>query len=234
MSKSYITFSYIQGNSLLHKCPAWIKILFIPFINILFFNLPVQFCLFLIIIQFIISFCLKFSFQQQMADLKPVLYYGFLLIFINLLLYIFSNGVSALQKDFLYFINNPLEILIKLKTNDTFLMLVKLFCILQSTSIFFKTSTSLQIRNGLETIELFIRKILHLKRECTVSNAVSLFINFIPMVWQIWFQLKRTWFARKGKNGIKMYLKLMPILFSVGMKNAWNTARAVQIRHKSN
>lgn len=234
MSQSYTTFSYIKGDSLIHKCPAWVKILIIPVINILFFNLPVQFCLCLILFQFVISFLLKFTFHQQIADLKPVLYYGFLLIFTNALIYLFTNGIASLQNDLLSYVNNPLSLLLDLKTNETFLMLVKLFCILQSTSIFFKTSTSLQIRESLETIELCVRKIIHLKKECTISNAVSLFINFIPMVWAVWFELKRAWFARKGKNGIKMYLKLMPVLFSVGMKKAWNTARAVQIRQKLN
>ena len=228
-----IAFSYIKGDSLIHKCPAWIKILFIPFINILFFNLPIQYCIFLIVIQFIICFTLKFSLKQQAADLKPVIYYGFLLLIMNLLIFIFSNGFEQLYKSILIGIRNPLEIIKSLPKNETFIMLVKLFCILQSTSIFFKTSTNLQIRQGLEEIELSIRKILHLKKRCTVANAIALFLNFIPMVWQIWNQLKKAWFARKGKSGVTMFLKLMPVLFSVGMKKAWNTARAVSIRSEN-
>ena len=132
-----IAFSYIKGDSLIHKCPAWIKILFIPFINILFFNPPIQYCIFLIIIQFIICFTLKFSLKQQAADLKPVIYYGFLLLIMNLLIFIFSNGFEQLYKSILIGIKNPLEIIKSLPKNETFIMLVKLFCILQSTSIFF-------------------------------------------------------------------------------------------------
>ena len=57
-----------------------------------------------------------------------------------------------------------------------------------------------------------------------------MFLNFIPMVTKIWTQAQKAWFARGGKKSIKMYLSLLPVLFSVGMKKAWNTARAIESR----
>lgn len=221
-----ICFSYIKGNSILHKCPAFIKILFIPFINILFFNLPISFCFILILLQFVICFCLKFSIKQQIKDLIPVIYYAILLLFFNVLMILFSSKLEGLITTFFLYFKAPKRLL----ENQTFIMLVKLFCILQSTSIFFKTSTPLQIRQGFEDIELFIRKLFHLKIQTSISNALSLFINFIPQVFKIWGELERAWRARGAKKGVKMYYKLLPILFSVGMKKAWNTARAVYIR----
>ena len=50
------------------------------------------------------------------------------------------------------------------------------------------------------------------------------------MVTKIWAQAQRAWFARGGKKSIKMYLTLLPVLFSVGMKKAWNTSRAIEVR----
>lgn len=228
--KKNTTFSYVKGNSIIHKCPSWIKILFIPFLNILFLNLPFQYCIGLIIFQFLLCFLLHFTFKQQMEDIKPALYYAGLLLFMNFLIFLFSKGFNGLTEILKITYENPMKIIKAAEKNETTIMLLKLFCVMQSTSIFFKTSTSLQIRQGLEAIELFIRKILHVNKKCTVSNAVSMFIIFIPMMWQIWNELKTAWFARKGKNGIKMFLNLMPVLFSVGLKKAWNTARAVSIR----
>ena len=218
MAQKYSSFSYIRGNSFLHKCPCWIKILFIPVISILFLFLPVYFCLSLIILQISIAFVLKFSFKQQLADLKPVNYYALLLFLMEIFTCIFSKQATFSQR-------------FNLQTQkDTLFLLAKLFCMMQSASLVFKTSTSLQVREGIEKIELFIRKILHLKNKTSFTNAISMFLNFIPMVTKIWAQAQKAWFARGGKKSIKMYLSLLPVLFSVGMKKAWNTARAIESR----
>ncbi|MCR4742928.1 MAG: hypothetical protein K5866_08695 [Treponema sp.] len=50
------------------------------------------------------------------------------------------------------------------------------------------------------------------------------------MVSKIWNQSKKAWLARGGKISIKMYKVLIPLLFSVGMKKAYNMARAISIR----
>ncbi len=219
MAQKYSAFSYISGNSFLHKCPSWIKILFIPVINILFLFLPAYFCLFLIILQISISFLLKFSFKQQLADLKPVIFYAFLLFLMEVFTCIFSEQTSFTQR-----FNFQTQ-------KESIFLLLKLFCMMQSASLVFKTSTSLQLRDGIEKIELCLRKTLHLKEKTSFTNAISMFLNFIPMVTKIWAQTQKAWFARGGKKSVKMYLTLLPVLFSVGMKKAWNTARAMEVRN---
>lgn len=116
---------------------------------------------------------------------------------------------------------------------ETIFLLLKLFCVMQSASIVFKTSTLLQLREGIGQIEGAVRKVLHLKKNTVFTNAISMFLNFIPMLSQIWEQSKKAWFARGGKKGIKMYSVLLPVLFSVGMKKAYNQARAISIRDKN-
>ena len=99
---------------------------------------------------------------------------------------------------------------------------------MQAASLLFKTSTSLQIREGLELME---RKFT--RRQVTpVAQAVSLFICFIPQVSKNWQQAERAWKVRGGKKSIKMFLVLLPVFFSVGMKQAYNTARAISARQK--
>lgn len=115
---------------------------------------------------------------------------------------------------------------------ETLFLLVKLFCVMQSASLVFKTSTLLQLREGIGSIEETIRKIFHLKQRNTFTNILSMFLNFVPMLAQIWEQSKKAWKARGGKAGIKMYAVLLPVLFSIGMKKAYNQARAIAIRDK--
>ena len=218
--QKYSAFSYKPGKSLIHKTPAWGKILFLPVLSIAIFSLPPVFAIGIFLFQLILSFCLHFTLREQLKDLKPVLYYSILLIFYSFLSSLIrglSSGLAFAKIDFRM-------------SRDSIFMLVKLFCLLQAASILYRTSTSLEIREGCEKIEIFICRILHLPCKKTVSNAISLFINFIPMVFSVWNQSKKAWYARQGKKGIKMYITLLPVLFSVCMKKAYNTAKAIQVR----
>lgn len=208
-------FSYKQGNSILHRCPAWIKILFLPLISILVFMLPWQLALVLICLQTLAGILLHLTIREQLCDLQAVLYYAALLIFAKLAGALFTHN---LNKDFFTdFI-------------PTLLMLLKLFCLMQTASLVFKTSTSLQIRQGLEQMELAVRRFFHMPLRTPIAQMLALFICFIPQVSKNWTQSKKAWFARGGKKGIRMLIVLLPVLFSVGMKQAYNSAKAISIR----
>ncbi len=224
MAVKYSAFSYKSGNSFVHRCPAWIKILFIPLLSICTFCLPPEISCVLVGIQFILAFYLKFSIREQFADLKPVIYYTFLLTF--------TKAVSFAAQFLLNQIDAVHFSLALIFDYETFAMLLKLFCIMQLSSIIFKTSTSLEIRGGIGIIESSIRRFLYLKPENSFTDTISMFVNFIPMVSKNWQQAERAWKARCGKKSLKMYIVLMPVLFSVGMKQAYNTARAVSARSR--
>jgi biotin transport system permease protein/energy-coupling factor transport system permease protein len=120
---------------------------------------------------------------------------------------------------------------ITFQNHETAKMLVKLFCVMQSASILFKTSTSLQIRDGIGVIESAVRKILPVSKKNTFTDTIALFVCFIPMVYKNWELSKRAWFARGGKSGIKMMKSIFPVFFSVGIKQAYNAARAMAVRN---
>ena len=216
----YSAFQYKAGNSFLHKTPSWIKILIIPFLNILFFILPTPFAISLIIFQTILAFSLHFTIKEQLADLRAVIYYAILLLFVKIVTFIFSYifGSATLP------ITKEVILTFLKGEKHTLFMLLKLFCVMQSASLVFKTSTSLEIREGVGKIEYAITK------KNVVTDGIFLFISFIPAVSKIWKQSTRAWYARGGKHNVKMYLVLLPVLFSVGMKEAYNKARAVSIR----
>lgn len=218
VSSKYSMFAYKKGNSFLHRCPAWIKLLVIPVVNILFLCLPIYSALSLILFQFILAFVLGFTLREQLTDLKPVFYYAFFVLFMDLIMALGKGNF-----DFAAIFSWDYQ-------RESVFLLVKIFCVMQSASLVFKTSTSLELREGIGKIESAIRKFLHAKNKNSFTDAISLFLNFIPMVSKIWEQSKRAWIARGGKTGVKMYLTLLPVLFSVGMKKAYNSARALSIR----
>ena len=203
MSKKYTLFSYKKGSSFLHKCPAWVKMLFLPLVNILFLCLPPVFSFVLIAVPFILACFLNFTIKEQLSDLLPVFFYAFFLFFMHFCMWLFGGVFSV-------------EIL-----KENLLLLVKILAVMQGASLLFKTSTSLELREGIG--KLFGQK-------SALSYALFMFLNFIPMVGKIWEQSKKAWFARGGKHNIKMYLTLLPVLFSVGLKKAYNTARALSVR----
>ena len=208
----YAAFSYKPGSSFLHRLPAWIKILLIPIVSIAVFKLPFYFAASFCVAQIILACALKFTISEQLHDLKAVLYYASFLIVVKLIGNIAVNHFDL--KEFL------------INEKETWFLLLKLLCVMQAASLIFKTSTSLQIREGLEVIEMKIRR----KRKAPIAQAVSLFICFIPQVSKNWQQAERAWKARGGKRSVKMFIVLLPVFFSVGMKQAYNSARAISAR----
>lgn len=96
---------------------------------------------------------------------------------------------------------------------------IKLICSMQYTSLFFKTTTSLALQEALEKILPY-----------TVSRTFSLFINFIPMLFSVWFQLNKTWKARAGKNTVTKIIVLLPIFISIALHKAYNIFLTLQNR----
>lgn len=220
-------FSYKQGKSFLHRCPAWIKILVLPVVSVVVFELPPVFAASLLFVQTILAFCLHFTVREQLADLRAVLYYAAMLLFVNGVVFVaglLAGGDVGAE---------TLEATAALVSEkETLFLLLRLLCVMQTASIVFKTSTSLQLREGLGAIELAIRWIFRMRPVTPVADVISLFVNFIPQVSKNWQQVKRAWKARGGKNSIRMYLVLLPVLFSVGMKQAYTTSRAISIRKR--
>ena len=215
-------FNYKIGNTFLHRCPVSCKLLLIPLISIIVFSFPPQICLALIIIQFILALLLHFSFLEIISDLRPVFYYFIILLLVEIFSLIFEIFPFITQSDFNSIKSNLINHFSWETQKSTVFMLMKILCLFQTTSLLFKTSTQLQIKECLEKIKLL----------SGFAFVLSMFINFIPITSKIWNQTKKAWFVRGGKKGIKMYVTLLPVLFSVGMKKAWNMSRAIEARTK--
>ena len=174
--------------------------------------------------------------REQARDLKAVFYYAVFLIFVKIIGNLAAAISAASLAAFELTVFPQAVITFLISEKETWLLLLKLFCVIQTASLIFKTSTSLQIREGLEVIELAVRKCLHLKPHvdgrpnAPVAQAVSLFICFIPQVSKNSQQAERAWKARGGRKSLRMFAVLLPVFFSVGMKQAYNSARAISAR----
>lgn len=222
-------FSYKAGNSFLHRMPAWLKILFVPAASIAVFSLPACFSAALIAFQFLLASLLRFSLREQLRDLKFTLYLAVFLYFTGMAGF-FCAG----------FLGGGLGLVPALRlsaerafgNSATALMLMKLLCVMQTSSLVFKTTTSLEMRGGVAAIEAAVRRLLRLGDGSSATDLVSFTFYFIPLVFRIWGQLETAWRARQGKASPRMFMALLPALFSVGMKSAYNAARAVMARRQ--
>lgn len=225
----YSSFSYKSGNSLVHRMPSWAKMLLLPVLSIVFFRLPPVCSVAFIVFQCAVSFLLRFSLREQLADLKPVIFYAVALYLTSFIAYFCTELSSNEFRGVLHSASRATTLCFS--NTDSAVLLVKIFCLMQSASIVFKTSTSLEIREGVGVIEHFVRTVLPCRKKNTFTNTISLFVCFIPLVFKIWGETKRSWKARCGKSGPRMYMTLFTVVFIVGMKKASNAARAVAARN---
>ena len=174
-------FSYRRGTSFLHRMSPLLKLLLLFGFTALIFFFP-NYVLFYSAFFIFFARFIGFSFLEQLRDLKPILPYCLLLVS----LHVFS-----------VFIKTETDI------KDLTFLILKLVCLMQISSLFFNTTSSLQLKEALE-------KILPFK----VALLFSLFLFFIPTLFSIWTKLDHSWKARGGKKNLLKIFKLFPIFIS--------------------
>lgn len=224
-------FGYKQGNSVLHRCPAWIKLLCLPVLNLCLFALPLQVALACIAVQLAAAALLRFTLRELLRDVAPVLWYAVFLYA--------AQGVGA-------FCAALAESGWRLAAAESALraardgiiantasaaLFLRLLAAVQCAGLLFRTSSALQLRGGIEIIERAVRRVLPFARkEARFAALLALFAGFIPAVFRLWQQSRRAWSARGGRQGIAMLSALLPVVFSAGMKYAHSVSRAVEAR----
>ena len=123
-------FSYRRGTSFLHRMSPPLKLVFLFGFTALIFFFPNYVCFYSVFFVFFARF-IGFSLLEQLGDLKPILPYCLLLVS----LHVFS-------------------VLIKTETDikDLVFLILKLVCLMQISSLFFNTTSSLQLKEALEKI----------------------------------------------------------------------------------
>jgi len=186
---------------------------------------------------FLAAFVIGFPFREQLTDLKPAVFYAAFMY----LLSIFSN--------FFNFIDNGSYSLFTIFHNIHFLLIpnpefiritLRLTLIIQLSAFFFRTTSSLEIRESLFTAERLVRKPLsflpffgkRIPSESRFMHYISLFLMFIPEVFRTWTSINTAWKARAGKQGLSKIKTTVFILISLCMEKAALKARALEARRK--
>ena len=92
-------------------------------------------------------------------------------------------------------------------------------------------TTPYEVAKPLVAMNLFARRLNALKRKGYTINIVSWTSKCGSSDYNARVATaKRAWLARGGRSGIKMMKAIFPVFFSVGIKQAYNTARAVAVR----
>jgi biotin transport system permease protein/energy-coupling factor transport system permease protein len=116
---------------------------------------------------------------------------------------------------------------------------LKLILAMQFCSALFRSTSAVEIKEGLDFIEkrmrVFIKKLplcKNMSQKPKYSETLSFFLNFIAQISALWEKLNFAWRARGGKEGLKKILILLPVLFSIAFKNADDKRKSLLSRQK--
>ncbi|MCR4822776.1 MAG: hypothetical protein K5873_07880 [Treponema sp.] len=220
-------FHYKSQKTFLHKLNPALKIFLIILLAVIAFYLPVKICLFawpaLILFSFIF---LHFRPHEILSDTKPVITYVFLLYFATILLNLFTHiaDLTFPPESRLDFFMGISKIFIP---NTTYLpLLAHLALSLEITSIFYRTTSQGQFKEGFAAIETFITR----KDTALLSDTLALTLSFIPRISTFWTRLNRAWASRGGKNTLTKAFYLFPKLFHRAMREGYEKSLAIQNR----
>ena len=223
-------FAYKTKKGLLHRVPVIVKLLVLIPLSIIGMSLPLSALAAGIVLTALIGLLCGFMPGEQLNDLKPALFYVFLM-------YILSVFSALLEIRF------PLPVTVFLisvfipPANYVFLGL-RLVLIVQLSALLFRSTTALEIRNSLTAIETGIQQLLfpvlppkkRLRAKPRIAPGIALFAGFIPEIFHTWTQIDRAWRARGGKNGFLKIKTLISVLIILSLEKAAQKARTMTAR----
>jgi len=232
VSKNTI-FKYKTVNGPLHKWPAMLKLFLLFPLSIICMSLPSLWLLKSgIIIAIIAAFLCRFTLREQLTDLKPAIIYAILMYSIS----VFSN-----MNEYLNNIESYSMISVLLPRSEFLRIALRLILIVQISALFFRTTSSLELRECLNFIERFIRRFIaripffgkHVSHNPLFAQNIALFLSFIPEIFAIWTSVNLTWKARGGKKGFNKIRVIVFVLISIAFEKAALKAKALEARSKN-
>ncbi len=213
-------FRYRTGNTFLHRLHPTAKILLMLALAIVSFYLPIRIALLSFVCVLVAEKALHFTVQEIITDLKPAFFYA-------IVLYLASFSQNALVCAHALEANNTLSLTTLFSMHADYRALaIHLALSLAVSALFYRTTSNVQFHEGFTLLELAVTR----KKKETFSDRLSLTLTFIPQIVANWEQITHAWQGRNGKNGIRKLLTLIPLLFSVSMKHAYDTALAIENR----
>ena len=227
MKQAVFRYKTVKGP--LHKLPAMVK---------LFFLLPLSgFCISLsplwleagIVVLILTAFLCGFTLREQITDLKPAVFYALLMYALSVFSILLENWKGITLKSFIS----------ALVPREDFLRIaLSLAVVLQLSALLFRTTSSTEIREGLNAIEKFLRRVLfHLplfgkkiSPRPSFAQNITLFLSFIPEIFQTWSNIDLAWKARNGRHGFSRIRTLLFVLITLSFEKAAQKSKALAAR----
>jgi len=201
-------FKYKTIKGPLHKAPALLKLILLLPLSVLCAALPSLWLIAGIFTAIITAFLSGITMREQLTDMKPVVFYALLMYSLS----VFS-GLFTFFTDRNLFLNSSNSIFAVFIPHPDFLQLaLRLTLIVQFSALFFRTTSSLEIR---EAVRL---------------DIITLFLCFIPEIFETWTRINLTWKARGGKNGFNKIKTLSFLLISISFQKAFLKSKALEAR----
>ncbi len=208
--------SYQKRNSLIHRTPALLKLLALLGIAVALYLTGLEIHGILFAVSLVAVLISSISFKDFLHDLKPVTFYGLFIAVVEVVgAMLYGGNLWESFGDGMW------------KTNSSVLLVSRLVVAMSYTSLFFRTTSNLEIRQSLERVELAV-SFGHSR--LSFSRAFALFLNFLPQLFSIWANLDKAWKARCGKRGIRKILVLLPVFITLSMKKANDTLLSLRNR----
>jgi len=208
-------FKYKTIKGPLHKIPAAIKLLLFLPLSIICLYLPPLWLLTGIFTAILLSFLCGITLTEQLTDLKPAIFYAFLLYILSIFSTLLDHSTFHIQHSTLNTTNSTLHTIhyTLFTIKPEFLRIaLRLILIVQLSALLFRTTSSLEIR---EVVRL---------------DIITLFLCFIPEIFQTWTSINTAWKARGGRQGISKIRTLVFVLISISLEKAALKAKALFAR----
>ena len=225
-------FSYNKRDSIIHKTPAILKLLILFCVPLITYFTPLVYHAGLFALALFLVLLAKIPLKSFLRDLRPIIYYCIFILIIDVLTILLFDKTpmpisTELSAGLEESVSPTLNFFSILKEKGNFLLMSRLVVSMAYTSIFFRTTSHLEMRQSLEKIESCIT-FGHSK--LTFSKAFALFLNFLPQLFAIWNSLDLAWRARGGKRTPRKIIALLPVFISLSLKKANQTLLALKNR----
>lgn len=241
MKQQPALFSYRHTDSLIHRIPAWIKLLLLCIVTFRTFSnssygitnqsiipfLPWIRAGFYFILSAVFFFLAKTPFSS-LKRLSFILWLGFFMLLISF----FSVTIEFNDKNNIVIFNTTAII-------SDGLYIFRFFTTTLFSLIIFETTSRLEIMEVLSLLEKKISKIFPFAKKLQLSLILSVAITFIPEIFNCWYKVSLAATARSpiGKHGKrKISLSIINAQFSAFFFNMLQYAEQVRraINNRSN
>jgi len=232
MVSKHTIFKYKTLKCPLHKWPPMLKLFLLLPLSIFCLALPSFRLCIGIITAVIIAFLCRFTLREQLTDLKPAAIYAALMYAVS----VFSNIFNYLNGE--PFTVNCSLLFVLLPPSSFIRIALRLTLIIQLSALLFRTTSAIEIRECLNNIEVFIRRLFsktpflgkRISHRPRFAENISVFIMFIPEIFSIWSSIDMAWKARCGKQNFKKIRMLVFALIAISFEKAALKAKAIEAR----